>query len=142
MENAINDLVGYRKPPKKNQFKPGQSGNPKGRPKGAINIANMVQQELDQKVSVLENGKRLRVSKRRLAARQQVNKAAQGDPKAFLAISRCEQAADLALNQAGKSSVPPQSELPDEQCLEIVKQWINYHEQLAANQVAGQGDRS
>ena len=25
--------VGYKKPPRKNQFKPGQSGNPKGRPK-------------------------------------------------------------------------------------------------------------
>ena len=25
--------VGYRKPPKEHQFKPGQSGNPKGRPK-------------------------------------------------------------------------------------------------------------
>jgi hypothetical protein len=25
--------IGYKKPPRKNQFKPGQSGNPKGRPK-------------------------------------------------------------------------------------------------------------
>lgn len=25
--------VGYKKPPKASQFKPGQSGNPKGRPK-------------------------------------------------------------------------------------------------------------
>jgi hypothetical protein len=29
--------IGYRKPPKKAQFRPGQSGNPKGRPKGARN---------------------------------------------------------------------------------------------------------
>ena len=29
--------VGYGKPPKANRFKPGQSGNPKGRPKGAKN---------------------------------------------------------------------------------------------------------
>ena len=27
--------VGYRKPPKHSQFKPGQSGNPNGRPRGA-----------------------------------------------------------------------------------------------------------
>ncbi|MDQ2088981.1 DUF5681 domain-containing protein [Marimonas arenosa] len=29
--------VGYAKPPKSSQFKPGQSGNPRGRPKGAKN---------------------------------------------------------------------------------------------------------
>jgi Family of unknown function (DUF5681) len=29
--------VGYRKPPPASQFKPGRSGNPKGRPKGARN---------------------------------------------------------------------------------------------------------
>lgn len=28
---------GYGKPPKETRFKPGQSGNPKGRPKGAKN---------------------------------------------------------------------------------------------------------
>ncbi|MGK7651962.1 DUF5681 domain-containing protein [Roseovarius sp. B08] len=29
--------VGYAKPPANTRFKPGQSGNPKGRPKGAKN---------------------------------------------------------------------------------------------------------
>ena len=29
--------VGYRKPPAESQFKPGRSGNPRGRPKGARN---------------------------------------------------------------------------------------------------------
>jgi hypothetical protein len=27
--------VGYKRPPQHSKFKPGQSGNPKGRPKGA-----------------------------------------------------------------------------------------------------------
>ena len=33
--------IGYKKPPRDTQFKPGQSGNFKGRPKGAKNFATV-----------------------------------------------------------------------------------------------------
>jgi hypothetical protein len=36
-DNPI-DAVGYRRPPRNRQFKPGQSGNPTGRPKGTKNF--------------------------------------------------------------------------------------------------------
>ncbi len=32
------DPVGYCKPPKRTRFQPGQSGNPRGRPKGTKNL--------------------------------------------------------------------------------------------------------
>lgn len=32
------DSVGYGKPPKAHRFKPGKSGNPKGRPRGARSV--------------------------------------------------------------------------------------------------------
>ena len=134
MGDANNQPVGYGRPPKKNQFKPGQSGNPKGRPKGARNIANLVDQELDRKVAVTEDGKRRYLSKRQLAARQQVNKAAQGDPKAFQAITKLEQMNGPAQNVDPGVANLPQSELSDEQSLEIVLQWLEFLKQTTEDQ--------
>ena len=56
------DTVGYGKPPKHSQFKKGQSGNAKGRPRGKRNMASLVSDVLAQKVTVTANGKRKRVS--------------------------------------------------------------------------------
>lgn len=44
--------VGYGKPPRHTQFKPGCSGNPKGRPKGAIGLKTLVKSVMTEKVTV------------------------------------------------------------------------------------------
>ena len=41
--------VGYGKPPKHTQFKPGQSGNRKGRPRGQRNFRTVVNDALKRK---------------------------------------------------------------------------------------------
>jgi|688.fasta_scaffold351124_2 hypothetical protein len=80
--------VGYAKPPKDHQFKKGQSGNPKGRPKGSKNLKTILAEELDREVTVTQNGVPRKISKMRLAARQQADKAAKGDSKAFLTLAK------------------------------------------------------
>ena len=44
------DCVGYGKPPSQHQFKPGQSGNKKGRPKGAKNEATILREILTRRL--------------------------------------------------------------------------------------------
>lgn len=71
--------VGYGRPPKKNQFRPGHSGNPRGRPRGSKNAATVLNQVLAEKVTVNENGRRRRVTKLEAAFKQVVNRAAAGE---------------------------------------------------------------
>lgn len=52
------DKVGYGMPPKRSQFQPGQSGNPKGRAKGARNLATNVRAVLGRRIMVVERGQR------------------------------------------------------------------------------------
>jgi GMP synthase PP-ATPase subunit len=74
--------VGYGKPPKKNQFKPGQSGNKKGRPKGTKNLKTDLQEELAEKIPIKEGGKQKKISKQRAMLKSLMAKAVQGDPRA------------------------------------------------------------
>src|SRR5262249_51523626 len=72
--------VGYAKPPSKTRFKPGQSGNPTGRPRGAKNFVTAIEDELRARVTVTENGRRKRVTKREVIAKRLVYCAAEGVP--------------------------------------------------------------
>lgn len=75
--------VGYGKPPRHTRFKPGVSGNPRGRPKEAKNLSTLVHDALNEPVIVTENGRRRKVSKRQAIIKQLVNRSAQGDLKAM-----------------------------------------------------------
>lgn len=74
--------VGYGKPPRHTRFKPGQSGNPRGRPKDAKNLSTLVHETLNEQVVVAENGRRRKISKRHAIIAQLVNRSAQADLKA------------------------------------------------------------
>ena len=48
--------IGFGRPPKSTRFKPGQSGNPKGRPPKSSNATTILREALFRPVPVRENG--------------------------------------------------------------------------------------
>ena len=54
---------GYKKPPKKHQFKPGQSGNKRGRPRGSKNLDNIYKELFNTKLPNKETGEKMPVPK-------------------------------------------------------------------------------
>jgi hypothetical protein len=78
--------IGYAKPPKSGQFKRGKSGNPKGRAKGSLKLATDLAAELNEQITVREDGRARRVSKQRALIKSLMAKALQGDIRANAAI--------------------------------------------------------
>lgn len=78
--------VGYRRPPKNSQFQKGKSGNPKGRPKGSKNFLTLLNKELEQKVTVNENGRKKTITRQHAIVKRLVAGALSGDPKATLTL--------------------------------------------------------
>jgi hypothetical protein len=75
------DRVGYGRPPVATRFKPGKSGNPRGRPKGARSVGAILQDVVRQKVSITENGKTRRVPVIEGMLRRLANAGLRGDAR-------------------------------------------------------------
>ncbi len=79
MKSDDKDEVGYSRPPIKNRFKKGVSGNLRGRPKGRINAADMLRKELNRKVTIREGDKTMRVTKLEVSYKALMAKSMKGD---------------------------------------------------------------
>lgn len=100
------DSVGYGRPPRAHQFKPGQSGNPKGRPKGRKNEATMLDELLFKRIPVRQGGRDLRMTVIEAIFRRFAEDSLKGNIKA----------AGFLFNRlsALSSDQPPQTELTDD----------------------------
>ena len=78
--------VGYGRPPLHSRFKPGQSGNPKGRPKQSRNLRTIVKQVLSEDMQIREGGRLRRMSAMEAVVRTIRARAFKGDPKALASL--------------------------------------------------------
>ncbi len=83
--------VGYARPPESHRFKPGQSGNPKGRPKGAMGIAASLKRELEAKVTVREGDRQVKMTKAEALAKRLVSKALAGELPAIKMLAALDE---------------------------------------------------
>ena len=104
--------VGYGHPPEAHRFTPGQSGNPRGRPKGATSrrpaqppdrLTQIVLDEAARLIPVREGDRTITVSMTRAIIRRLFVDAAKGDPRAqrlaFEAVALSEDEAPRTAEQ-------------------------------------------
>jgi hypothetical protein len=82
-DNQRDYEVGYGKPPRHTRFKKGQSGNPRGRPKGSKNLPTLLSEALNEPVVVAENGRRRKITMRQAIIKQLVKRSATADLRAM-----------------------------------------------------------
>jgi hypothetical protein len=142
------EVVGFGRPPKSGQFKPGQSGNPRGKkpknkhkPSSRVrqSVADDVMQELDETLTVRENGREKKISKRRAFVIALVNSAIKGDVRAINAVVALANDFDASTEGPAASDDVDAAELYDLENLEafvgrererLVRQRIAGNEQL------------
>ena len=82
MTTKKNRDVGYGRPPRHTQFKKGQSGNPRGRPRVRPSVADMFRKILREKAEVKIGGRTVKIEKSVLFLRQLVNRGLSGEARA------------------------------------------------------------
>ena len=132
------EQIGYGKPPKSGQFKPGQSGNPKGRPKGRKGVNTIIDDVFRKKVSLREGGKVKKISQVEALFRRVMNDALKGDPKA---TDQALKLLQMMNNMREQSAFGDDGTTPDLAAdLEAIEQMLALHDVTVPPAEEGGGD--
>jgi hypothetical protein len=125
-----NDKVGYGNPPAASRFRPGVSGNPKGRPKREkSSVAEGIKSFLDVPIEYREGGRVKVATHREIILRKVVDNAVSGDLGA----------AALVLRILGRAERPSGSSVDHI----LVKNWLpDYSDQTASQKAADMASRN
>lgn len=85
VEPDAGDRTGYGNPPNESRFKPGRSGNPKGRPRGARGWKKILEKVTSEMHTIMEGGKQQQRSTLDLVLLTLRNLAMDGNITAFRA---------------------------------------------------------
>jgi hypothetical protein len=97
--------VGCRRPPLHSRFKPGQSGNPKGRAKGSQNLRTIVKQVSNEQILIREGDRPRRMSRMEALVRTTFTRAIKGDPKALTSLIMLWR--QIGLNESDETTTEP-----------------------------------
>lgn len=121
--------VGYGKPPSEHQFAKGQSGNPKGRPKGKKNIDTMLREALFAPIPIQINGKTTNVSALEAIVLKLRNNAIAGD---YRSAVQAIQLAIRALQPEESEASAVASPLDQNVMIDLMRDYLE-HQTPAAN---------
>lgn len=105
--------VGYRQPPKQHQFRSGQSGNQKGRPRGAKNTSTLLREILERKIEVRTGSTVRKISVREAMLTRFAESALKGDIKSAAFLLQRYEVAETAQEYANSTKTQDEQEIID-----------------------------
>jgi len=116
--NVPESAVGYGRPPVRTRFKPGRSGNPKGRPKNTRNLRTIIQDALTKKIVLREGQGKRSISKLEGIVLRQIEGALKGNEKAALATLKMAAQVGLLDGPEGAVEAPTNLSYSEKEMME------------------------
>lgn len=108
--------VGYGRPPKAHRFRPGESGNPRGRPKKTPTLYEELMKELARPVQIKMRNRTVKISKLEAILRKLLQSCLEGDTRATRLLLAMLQAAPAPAAERDDQSEFEMA-LPDEEAI-------------------------